>query len=212
MASIKVKAESLPARCEVCHQSDLFDPKRNYCQRCAGITLPTLPVSRLSTPNTTSLTAPEARRTSTTAFRSPLFIAWLVWLLICNFGYFFSLISNIFILVWPFLKTSLLVLIPTIMIGSALFLVNRAVIWFFKTHAAPLPESPNFSARMKLSEIPISRPAPALVIPDPDDVEDESKLSAAIRYSPVYIQKCIERDKKLQTKLESAESATPSTN
>jgi hypothetical protein len=37
-------------------------------------------------------------------------------------------------------------------------------------------------------------------------------LSAAIRYSPVYIQKCIERDKKLQTKLESAESATPSTN
>ena|ERR1051326_1959795 len=34
MVEVKVKTESLPARCEVCHQSDLFNPQTNYCVRC----------------------------------------------------------------------------------------------------------------------------------------------------------------------------------
>lgn len=32
---LRVKAESLPERCEICHQSDLFDPQTNYCHRCS---------------------------------------------------------------------------------------------------------------------------------------------------------------------------------
>src|SRR5215813_8536930 len=36
-AILTVKTESLPTRCEVCHQSDLFDPPTNFCSRCAGI-------------------------------------------------------------------------------------------------------------------------------------------------------------------------------
>ncbi len=29
-----VKNESPPERCEICHQSDIFDPEANFCQRC----------------------------------------------------------------------------------------------------------------------------------------------------------------------------------
>ncbi|HMZ82461.1 MAG TPA: hypothetical protein PLL06_22390, partial [Acidobacteriota bacterium] len=31
---MKIKSESLPVRCEICHQSDLFDPVLNQCERC----------------------------------------------------------------------------------------------------------------------------------------------------------------------------------
>lgn len=31
---MKIKAESPPVRCEICHQSDLFDRTLNQCQRC----------------------------------------------------------------------------------------------------------------------------------------------------------------------------------
>lgn len=36
--NIKVKSESLPSRCEICHQVDFFDPQTNICQRCSPIT------------------------------------------------------------------------------------------------------------------------------------------------------------------------------
>jgi hypothetical protein len=35
MAKMHIKAEFLPERCEVCHQADRFDAKRNWCGRCA---------------------------------------------------------------------------------------------------------------------------------------------------------------------------------
>jgi hypothetical protein len=35
----EIKQERQPKRCEVCHQTDLFDPKTGVCQRCQG-TLP----------------------------------------------------------------------------------------------------------------------------------------------------------------------------
>src|SRR5688572_18742208 len=34
---LKIKVESLPERCEVCHQSDLFDPVSNHCSRCSRL-------------------------------------------------------------------------------------------------------------------------------------------------------------------------------
>ncbi|MEW6735584.1 MAG: hypothetical protein AB1489_30110 [Acidobacteriota bacterium] len=37
MNKIIIKTESLPGRCETCHQSDRFDPKNNYCLRCDEI-------------------------------------------------------------------------------------------------------------------------------------------------------------------------------
>ncbi|MFY9225910.1 MAG: hypothetical protein WAQ98_24745 [Blastocatellia bacterium] len=33
--SIAVKNQTLPTRCEICHQADYFDPNHNYCQRCS---------------------------------------------------------------------------------------------------------------------------------------------------------------------------------
>lgn len=36
MSEIHIKAELLPKRCEICHQSDCFDPQNNYCSRCAS--------------------------------------------------------------------------------------------------------------------------------------------------------------------------------
>lgn len=34
---LKVNSISLPERCEICHQDDLFDPVNNFCARCCGI-------------------------------------------------------------------------------------------------------------------------------------------------------------------------------
>jgi uncharacterized RDD family membrane protein YckC len=31
---LKIVAETLPERCEVCHQADLFNPQTGYCERC----------------------------------------------------------------------------------------------------------------------------------------------------------------------------------
>lgn len=35
---IKIKTESLPKRCEVCHQQDRFDARSGYCRRCTPVT------------------------------------------------------------------------------------------------------------------------------------------------------------------------------
>src|SRR5262249_17631497 len=32
----------LPGRCEVCHQSDQYDPQRNICERCHEVCLPVI--------------------------------------------------------------------------------------------------------------------------------------------------------------------------
>lgn len=37
---LKVKRESLPTRCEVCHQADQFDPVTGLCGRCQAIVQP----------------------------------------------------------------------------------------------------------------------------------------------------------------------------
>ncbi len=34
MGKIQIKTESLPSRCETCHQSDYFDAAKGFCQRC----------------------------------------------------------------------------------------------------------------------------------------------------------------------------------
>jgi hypothetical protein len=39
MSNIKIKAQSLPQRCEVCHQSDCFDAIAGHCTRCQGMVL-----------------------------------------------------------------------------------------------------------------------------------------------------------------------------
>jgi hypothetical protein len=36
-SAMKIKTESLPKRCEICHKSDLFDAQSGHCQRCDGI-------------------------------------------------------------------------------------------------------------------------------------------------------------------------------
>ncbi|HNB70534.1 MAG TPA: hypothetical protein PLB18_02970 [Acidobacteriota bacterium] len=34
---LKIKDERLPTRCDICHQSDQFDPATGVCQRCDGV-------------------------------------------------------------------------------------------------------------------------------------------------------------------------------
>ena len=37
MVKIKIRQEKYPLRCEICHQSDLFDGENNFCRRCSII-------------------------------------------------------------------------------------------------------------------------------------------------------------------------------
>jgi hypothetical protein len=37
MLKLKIRSQSLPERCEVCHQADCFDAGKNYCSRCASV-------------------------------------------------------------------------------------------------------------------------------------------------------------------------------
>jgi hypothetical protein len=37
MKNLQIKNESLPQRCEICHQQDYFDALNNYCGRCSSI-------------------------------------------------------------------------------------------------------------------------------------------------------------------------------
>jgi uncharacterized BrkB/YihY/UPF0761 family membrane protein len=37
MKELKINNEFLPSRCEICHQSDVFDPVNNCCLRCEKI-------------------------------------------------------------------------------------------------------------------------------------------------------------------------------
>lgn len=46
---MKIKAESLPVRCEICHQSDEFDAGLNQCQRCREVVHDTVHLSLKST-------------------------------------------------------------------------------------------------------------------------------------------------------------------
>ncbi|MBK7996416.1 MAG: hypothetical protein IPK14_24515 [Blastocatellia bacterium] len=39
MKEITIRKETRPTRCEICHQSDMFDPETSQCQRCENIVL-----------------------------------------------------------------------------------------------------------------------------------------------------------------------------
>lgn len=34
MSTLRIRTELLPKRCEVCHQTDCFNPQTNLCSRC----------------------------------------------------------------------------------------------------------------------------------------------------------------------------------
>ena len=46
MSKIKIKSEFLPERCEICHQSDNFDPVKVQCKRCQDIAIESLKLFR----------------------------------------------------------------------------------------------------------------------------------------------------------------------
>ena len=48
MNKVKVKNESLPNRCEICHQLDKFDPYNNYCERCKDFANPQNVITNLN--------------------------------------------------------------------------------------------------------------------------------------------------------------------
>lgn len=43
MGNLKIQSESLPTRCEICHQADQFDQEKNLCLRCSQLKRDSLP-------------------------------------------------------------------------------------------------------------------------------------------------------------------------
>ncbi len=37
MSRIEIRQQSFPTRCEICHQTDLFDAEKNFCSRCIAV-------------------------------------------------------------------------------------------------------------------------------------------------------------------------------
>jgi hypothetical protein len=66
--SIRIKSESRPSRCDICHQTDLFDAIRNYCQRCAQLKLVLMPLE-------SHISDDEFKRIERTIRRFLIFIA-----------------------------------------------------------------------------------------------------------------------------------------
>lgn len=85
MGRFEIQRETLPARCEICHQSDCFDAARNYCARCAPI-LANAPVPLTVTRELPMLRGivfdmPSLRadRTATNSFLDPSSYRFLGW-------------------------------------------------------------------------------------------------------------------------------------
>lgn len=38
VSKIKIKKETFPIRCEICHKGDCFDSQIQFCSRCSGLT------------------------------------------------------------------------------------------------------------------------------------------------------------------------------
>jgi uncharacterized RDD family membrane protein YckC len=51
MDELQIKTENQPTRCEVCHQTDQFDPETGRCLRCINLSLP---VTKVNTPSSKS--------------------------------------------------------------------------------------------------------------------------------------------------------------
>ena len=51
MGDVLLKSESLPTRCDICHQSDLFDANNNYCSRCSMIKITAKELSIINNSN-----------------------------------------------------------------------------------------------------------------------------------------------------------------
>ena len=85
MDGLQIKGESLPTRCDICHQSDCFDSEANYCSRCAETFSKTFLVNKVKTLNN------PARRMSVSAFVGIL-IGTFVGML---FGIYFAIKINI---------------------------------------------------------------------------------------------------------------------
>jgi hypothetical protein len=49
-----VRRETLPARCEICHQSDMLDLESGICRRCESVPIPTSGEGRTQNPERSS--------------------------------------------------------------------------------------------------------------------------------------------------------------
>lgn len=91
--SLKIKKETLPTRCEVCHQSDQFDPVQNYCARCQSAELkPSIPYQFLINADTRpqpGLQLPWVFRVCA-RFQQALLLLYLAWIMCCFFTFLAS--------------------------------------------------------------------------------------------------------------------------
>lgn len=114
MSDIHIKASSPPKRCEICHQSDLFDEVSNVCSRCANVPLPT-------TRNTAAKPIGQNNQAPQKVFTS-LLISLIVMSLMIFFLVAFVGNSFLLQLYYKFGLPTLVVPLVTALVGAYVFL------------------------------------------------------------------------------------------
>src|SRR5690242_10187404 len=84
---LKIKTESLPIRCEVCHQADLFDPHTGYCQRCKQTAIINNQAEKLAQPSKRASAKPGEALNS-------IQIGWLIGIWLVGFFLTTTLLFN----------------------------------------------------------------------------------------------------------------------
>jgi hypothetical protein len=115
MSELKIKTQSTANRCEICHQSDLFNLESQICQRCFGLN-----ITKINTPTTSKLFCSDQNKYHLLCFfialGTPIILTALVpWIefstswVICPFivsllinrsTFIWGALTNVFLVAW----------------------------------------------------------------------------------------------------------------
>jgi hypothetical protein len=124
MSRLKVKKESLPQRCEICHQADLFLPQTGDCLRCNSAELPIKHRVRLSANAHNRVNLIDNAINCLAIFWYPICQSLLIYLFLFRADFMVNVIAKL----WSNLLLPIIEIAIIIFVGCLLFhLIRRAL-------------------------------------------------------------------------------------